>query len=544
MLSRPCGAPAALLHASSPGSPARILRLSPVVLGLVVLCLAAPGLWMPTGAAAQTGIADARPVTGKAGIGPDSVSPIATEEFRGRREALAEAVGHGLVLAVGSAAPAFDYLPFVQNAEFRYLTGFTETDAALLLEVEDGRVARELLFVNDRDPAVETWEGYRIGPEGAPAATGIEGRSVAELGGALTEAVRRSGAEEVLVSGGWAPEAPVLGDVTQRVQGLLQGMPDLGVRSLTGVTNRLRETKSDAELDLLRMAVAMTSAAHLEVMSLVRPGLAEFEVQALVEHTFRRYGAEGPAFESIVGSGPNATILHYNSNDRFMEDGDLLLVDMGASYRGYAADITRTVPVNGRFGEAQREVYQLVLDAQRAAEEMAGPGVPVAALDSEIVRVLEEGLVALGLVESVGATWEDASGALVPQVRLWYMHGLGHGIGLNVHDPWPEVLGPGTAFTIEPGIYVRPNLFTEVIPDTPRNRELREAVGEAFERHAGIGVRIEDDYIVTDDGLEWISPVPREIEDIEAFMAEGRTVPLPRRDDWVEWFRGMPGGGR
>ncbi|TVP78034.1 MAG: aminopeptidase P family protein [Gemmatimonadales bacterium] len=520
----------------SPTSPRRRDAL-PLPLPVALFLVLGLALLWAQPAHAQTGIGASGVFTEKEALGPDGVVPVSLEEFAHRRARLAEAVGDGVVLGMGTVAPPHDYIPFFQNASFRYLTGVTEPDAALLMEVAGGEVVSEVLLVNPRDPETETWEGYRMGPLGTREAAGLDGRSVGELAPALAEALERTGADQVLVVGPYAPGGTVRNDVTQRVDALLKGHPGVEARNASALTDRLREIKSDAEMDLLRMATAITSAAHLEVMSLVRPGLNEFEVQALLEHTFRRYGAERPAFASIVGSGPNSTILHYNTNDRHMEDGEVLLVDIGASYGGYAADITRTIPVNGRFSPEQREIYQLVLDAQRAAEEMAGPGVPVARLNAEAARVLEEGLVALGLVEEMGATYEDAAGRSRSQLTLFYMHGLGHGIGLDVHDPWPTVLEPGTAFTIEPGIYVRPNLFSEVLPDTPRNRELGEAIGEAFQRYVNIGVRIEDDYLVTEDGLEWLSPVPREIEEIEAFMAGDRSVPLPRRDDWVEWYR-------
>jgi Xaa-Pro aminopeptidase len=315
------------------------------------------------------------------------------------------------------------------------------------------------------------------------------------------------------------------------------------VGPVTGMVNQLRQLKSEAELDLLRKATAITVEAHREVMAAVEPGMNEFEIQALVEYTFRRYGSERPAFASIVGSGPNSTILHYNQNDRFMEDGDILLVDIGASYGGYAADITRTMPVNGRFSPEQREIYQLVRDAQAAAEELAGPGVHRDDLSRAAALVLARGLAELGLIEAPDATFEcEQRGRMgeCPQLILYYMHGLGHGIGLDVHDPWPPVLEPGTAFTIEPGVYVRPNLFTEVIPDTRRNRRMMEAIGPAYETYRNIGVRIEDDYLVTEEGLEWISPAPREIDEIEELMARRWAGPAERNEEWVEWFRRRP----
>jgi len=465
---------------------------------------------------------------------------ITNQEYAERREALAAQLEEGLVLAVGSAAPPQDYIPFHQNSPFRYLTGFTEPDAALVMEVREGRIAWEILLVNPRDPATETWEGYRVGPEGAREATGIEGRSVEELGHVMDSLLAATEVQELQVVGAYDPDAAIRNDVTQRVEALVRGHDGLQVS--TGPNpylTTLRGVKSEAELELLRKTTAITVEAHRQMMQAVQPGMNEFEIQALVEYTFRRYGSERPAFASIVGSGPNSTILHYNQNDRFMADGDVLLVDIGAGYGGYAADITRTVPVNGTFSEAQREIYELVLEAQAAAEAMARPGVHFGQMAQAAADVLARGLTELGLIEAPDATFEGENGQEIPQLRLFYMHGLGHGIGLDVHDPWPPILEPGVAFTIEPGVYVRPNLFDEVIPDTPRNRELMEAIRPAYERYVNIGVRIEDDYIVTEDGLEWISPAPRQVADIEALMAQPWDGPAERDPEWVEWYRQM-----
>ncbi len=472
--------------------------------------------------------------------GTSLAAQITDQEYAERRGALAAVTGEGVILAMGSAAPPQDYIPFHQNSPFRYLTGFTEPDAALLMEVREGEVAWEALFVNPRDPATETWEGYRVGPEGAREATGIQGRSVEELQQALDSLVAAAGARELQVVGAYDPDAAIRNDVTQRVEHLVEGHDNLQVSTApNGHITTLRGVKSEAELELLRKTTAITVEAHREVMRAVQPGMNEFEIQALVEYTFRRYGSERPAFASIVGSGPNSTILHYNQNDRFMEEGDVLLVDIGSGYGGYAADITRTIPVSGTFSEPQREIYQLVRDAQAAAEELAEPGVHFGQIAQAAAEVLARGLAELGLIESPDATYEGEDGQEIPQLRLFYMHGLGHGIGLDVHDPWPPVLEPGVAFTIEPGVYVRRNLFDEVIPDTPRNRALMEAIRPAYERYENIGVRIEDDYIVTEEGLERISPVPREVDEIEALMAEPWDGPAPRNQEWVEWYRLM-----
>ena len=464
---------------------------------------------------------------------------IPIEEYARRRGALAAEVDDGLILAVGSVQPPEDYINFYQNSPFRYLTGLLEPDAALVVLAQGGENVWERLFVNPRSPAEETWEGYRIGPEGTIRATGVPGRSTGELPAVLDSLVDE-GWDEIHVATSYDATASIRNDVTQRVDRLLEAHTDARMRIVAPTVNELRAVKSDAELDLLRRAAAITTQAQREFMGAATPGMNEFELQAVIEHTFRRYGAERPAFATIVGSGPNSTVLHYNANDRFTEEGDVVVVDIGASYGGYAADITRTVPASGRFGPEQREIYQLVRDAQAVAEEMAEPGVSRDAMGRAAAEVLAEGLAELGLIESPFASFEDELGRELPQYFLYYMHGLSHGLGLDVHDPWPAVMEPGVALTIEPGIYVRPNLFTEVIPDTPANRAMRAAIRPAFEHYAGIGVRIEDDYIITATGVERISLAPREIEEIEALMAEPWSAPEPRNPEWVEWYRAMP----
>jgi Xaa-Pro aminopeptidase len=465
----------------------------------------------------------------------DLGAQITIEEHAERRAALAERVGDGLIVAMGNAAPPQDYIPFFQNSLFRYLTGFTEPDAALVMVVEEGRTV-EVLFVNPRDPAYETWSGIRMGPDASLARTGIPGRDVADFESVVDSLLAFH--DEVRVVGPFQPGAVIQNDVTQRLNRIVDRREDVSLRPVNAQVNALRAIKSEAELALLRRAVAITVDAHREALARLAPGRNEFELQAAIEGTFRRYGAERPAFASIVGSGPNSTILHYNANDRFMEDGDVVVIDIGASYGGYAADVTRTYPVNGRFSPAQRTIYQLVRDAQAAAEAMAAPGVSMGAMNAAAVRVLAQGLAREGLIESPEATYQTASGGAAPQYSLFYMHGLGHGIGLDVHDPNPQPLAPGAAFSIEPGIYVRPNLLTEVVPDTEENRRMIDRVRPAVERFSGIGVRIEDDFILTDTGLERVSMAPREIDEIEAALSTPRAE-TGRRTEWVEWYRRM-----
>jgi len=318
------------------------------------------------------------------------------------------------------------------------------------------------------------------------------------------------------------------------------------VKSANSAVLQLRRVKTDAELDLIRKAVAITVDAEREAMRWIEPGQNEFETQALIEYTFRRNGADRPSFSTIVGSGPNSTTLHYNADDRFFGDGDVVVMDIGASYRGYSADVTRTVPVSGKFSADQRAVYQAVRDVQATGERQAKLNAPGHIMSDSANVAMDAALTRLGLIESPGATFDcDMSGQRQCSQRfLYYMHGLGHGIGLDVHDPGAAGGGgggamnltPGSAFTIEPGIYVRENLL-DIIPRTTRNLAMIEKIRPAVLRYRNIGVRIEDDYIMTSAGLEWVSRAPREINEIEALMREPWKGPAPRDKAKVEWYR-------
>lgn len=500
---------------------------------LLALTACAPGV--ATRPAASPPVAPP-PVTST----PPPAAPIAPAEYAGRRAELAAEMGEGVLIAFGSPPPEADYLPFAQNSPFRYLTGITEPGAALVIIKEDETV-QENLFVLARDPAREVWEGERLGAEGAEALTGIPTRRVGELfpvlDSVLDTAARLYTVIDLPEGGQW-----VLTREQQIIARLSQQHPGVGVIPLAGELSRIRAGKSPAELDLLRRSIYITALAQRAAMRTIEPGMNEFEVEALIEYTFRRHGAERPSFATIVGSGPNATTLHYNADDRFMQAGDMVVMDIGASYRGYAADITRTVPVNGTFSPAQEAIYEIVLAAQKAAEEVVRPGVTSQEWTAAANRVLAEGLARLGLVESPGATYDCENEQLTnqcPQYRLFYMHGLGHGIGLDVHDPDLSYYGPfdvGSAFTIEPGIYVRGDVF-DYLPDTPENRAMIERLRPAVEQYRNIGVRIEDDYFVTPAGVERVSAgAPREIEEIEALMAR-ESVGGERRPEIVEWYR-------
>jgi Xaa-Pro aminopeptidase len=468
------------------------------------------------------------------------------QEYRQRREALVSRLPDGVLLAIGAPEPRHDYLPFFQEPSFYYLTGFREPAAALVM-VKRGGLVSTTMFVQPRIPAQEVWSGARLGMEGVARLMGTGARPVSQLRSAV-DSLLGAGLPLHVVGDVRAtePEAEggrILSADEQFVESLRRKHPGLRVQVATGIVEQLRGTKSPAELAFIRQAVDITVRAHTEALRALEPGMNEFELQALIEYTFRRNGADRPAFASIVGSGPNSTTLHYNANDRFIEPGDLVVMDVGASYKGYSADVTRTLPANGTFSSEQRAIYQIVRDAQAAAERQAQVGAQAQRMSDAASATLAAGLTRLELIESPSARYDcDIAGGRreCPQLMLYYMHGLGHGIGLEVHDPdqyyFTRVIDRGSAFTLEPGVYVRANVL-EVLPDTPRNRALVARLRPAVERYKNIGVRIEDDYIVTERGVEWISRAPREIAEIEQLMRGRYEGPMGRDAALVERYR-------
>ena len=471
-------------------------------------------------------------------------SQFPASEYAQRRTALLAQLPECFIVALGAHEPAQDYLAFYQAPAFTYLTGYLEPDAALVM-TKSSNGATSTLFVEPRVPAREVWVGARLGVAGAEQRTGVSARGIDDLAKVI-DSLAATGLPMYVVGEFGADEGGDHASLTpdqQFVVALKREHPTLVVRDATSNVRQLRGTKSAGELALIRQSAEITARAERAAMQALSPGMNEFEIQALIEYVFRRNGAERPSFASIVGSGPNATTLHYNADDRFIEKGEVVVLDIGASYKGYASDVTRTIPASGTYSPDQRAIYQIVRDAQAAAERQATLGAYAHLMSDSATMVLAGGLTRLGLIESPSATYDcDFGGqtAQCPQHEMFYMHGLGHGIGLEVHDPeqfdYSLRIAPGSAFTIEPGIYVRSDVL-DVLPPTPRNRALAARLRPAVDRYRNIGVRIEDDYIATPTGVEWISRAPRELAEIEAIMKVPRSTIVPRDSLLVDRYK-------
>lgn len=455
---------------------------------------------------------------------------IAPEEYAARRDSLAAHLGDGVVIAFGAPAPA-GVERQAQLPAFRWLTGFLEPDAALVLALRGGH-ARGTLFTQPRDPRRALYDGFPPDSATVSRATGLAARSIAALA-PLVDSLAATGQRLFTLrdyAGNDYAESDSLTRGVAFMRAFASRHPGLEVRDAHPTTDSLRARKSPVELALLRRAIDVTVAAQREAMGAIRPGAWEYQIDALFADAFRRTGGDGPAFGSIVGSGPNSTQYHYEANNRQMRAGDVVVMDVGAGWGGYAADVTRTVPVSGRFTPEQRAIYQIVREAQRAAERVAGPGASYQAWRDSARAVVARGVARLGLTEGVDATfdppWADQcrlEAVRCTQAFLYMAHGLGHGIGLEVHDPphpWKDTgtFAAGDVFTIEPGVYVSTRLL-DILPDTPRNRAMIAKVRAAVARYDNIGIRIEDDYAITPTGVEWLSRAPREPAEIESAMA-------------------------
>lgn len=435
-------------------------------------------------------------------------APIRTSEYVRRRRQLMKLAGEDAILILPAAAERIrnrdSTYPYRQDSDFWYLSGFNEPEAVLVL-IPGRSHGEALLFCRERDAEREAWDGPRAGPEGAVEAFGFD-------------------------------DAYPIGDIDDILPGLIEGRSRVFYHfgrevefdlKLIGWVNRVRAQirhgaesphefmelghllheqrlfKSAAELKLMRHSAAIAAEAHVRAIQATRPGLYEYAIEAELLHGFRRHGAV-PSYEPIVGGGVNACVLHYRANSAALKPGDLLLIDAGAEYEGYASDITRTFPVSATYSREQRALYELVLAAQDAAIKAVRPGNSWIDPHEAAVEVLTEGLLSLGLLRgTLKQCIADES------YRRFYMHKTGHWLGLDVHDVGDYRIGgeyrllePGMVLTIEPGLYIAPG--SKGVPT----------------KWQGIGIRIEDDVVVTAHGNEVLTGgVPKDVEAIEALRA-------------------------
>ncbi len=398
-----------------------------------------------------------------------------------------------------------------QESNFYYLSGFEEPESILLL-VQSPERPRFVLFVQKRDSRVEAYEGPRSGVEGAQSRFNADTAFyVDDFEKMIHRFVPRDAT--LYYTFGINPRMDDLitkAFVQRRNSG---NWPIIDPAPLVAEM-RLIKTRGDLQTGLER-AIEISAQAHREAIRSIHPGMYEYEVQAIFEYVFRKNGSPRDAYPCIVGSGPNSSVLHYSANTRMMKDGDVVVMDCGAEYGYYAADISRTVPVNGTFSKEQRALYQLVLDAQTAAMNAVRPGLVKSALDTIINRVLGNGLVRLGLIKEAR------------DFRVYTRHGYSHWLGLDVHDVGGYTVGgasrrlePGMVFTLEPGIYVSPGIF-DAMKRSGYTEEEVERLRPVVASYMNIGIRIEDDVLVTEDGFRHLSAsAPREVDAIERLMKE------------------------
>ena len=466
-----------------------------------------------------------------------AAAQIPQQEYAARRDSLAAKIGDGLVVAFGGRTPVSDFGPFFQLPDFRYLTNYNEPDGVLVMQVKGGK-AQSTLFITPAGARQAFYYGRRPDSLTVVTTLGMQARSAGVLEAVIDS--MSAGVKTVFTVADFAAADFATQDSLTRGQQwerrFAAAHPALTMRDAHPYIYLVRAKKSAAELALIRKAAEISSEGHRAAMRL-QGATKEYELQAAIEYEFMRGGGARPSYGSIVGSGIRGTQLHYMRNRGDLKPGELVVIDAATEYEGYAADVTRSIPVSGTYTPEQREMYQLVLDAQLAAERNSRVGMSSIAAQDSSEDVRARGLAKLGLIESVDASidmpWRtDCVNAprSCRQAMFWMIHGISHGIGLAVHDPAQFYSGKrtfqiGDSFTIEPGIYISTAML-DALPDTPKNRAFIAKVKTAVLRYQNTGVRIEDDYIVTDKGTERISNAPREIEEIEALMKRN-SRPIP-----------------
>ena len=493
-------------------------------------------------------------------------------ELAKRRQETMKRMGDKAMMVLFSTEPRIytfdvDY-HYRQENNLYYLTGINQDGAALVL-IPGAKKTREILFVPERDPRRETWPGHMPSNDEARKRSGIQEiwdlkllnsflatlapraeAAIAKRGPApkpsaelvsqwqtefqtFAEAVKNDQSEIYLLT----PPARDLREYRQEhefAENLKAANAGLKIKTAHPIFAELRLVKSPWEIKLLQHAADITSEAFHRVFAVASAGMFEYEIQAEFEYTFKRRGADIWGYPCIVGAGANATTLHYITNQEKLADDSLLLMDCAAEFDHYTADITRTLPINGKFTKEQADIYRIVYEAQTASINRVRAGNIVGnvfdqasntkSVQGVTAEVIKDGLFKLGLITS-----KDNN-----EFRTWYMHGSSHWIGMNVHDvgDYRTPLAPGMVLTVEPGIYIRPDAL-DWLPKTPENERFIKAVRPAFEKYKGIGVRIEDDILVTTgDPVNMSASIPRKLEDVEATM--GRLKQELRRSGWPQ----------
>jgi Xaa-Pro aminopeptidase len=466
-------------------------------------------------------------------------------ELAKRRQQVAERMGKNSMLILFSAEPRIytndvDYV-FRQENNLYYLTMLKQQGATLVLLPGNGGVT-EFLFLPRRNPQREAWDGKMYSVAEAQQISGVKNVFLNDEFKKFLDAVK---SKQPFVSASGATIAPA---ATENLYLLLPGgeMDANGMREFRQEHNfakelqtaqaykvqnaqtifaDLRHLKSPYELKILQHAIDISTEAHMRAMATGGRAKMEYEVQAEIEYIFRKRNADFWGYPSIVGCGPNATTLHYNESQSAVRPGELLLMDVGAEYEHYTADITRTFPISGKFSKEQAEIYQIVYDSQEAVGRATKPGATFQELSKASEEVIKNGLARLGLIQAPNATLKiplpNGQTREVPQFRLWAIHGLGHWLGMNVHDvgDYGKPLAAGMVFTNEPGIYIRADAL-DYLPETPETKEFLTKIRPVYERYKNIGVRIEDDLLVTASGVEWMTKnLPRKIDEVESFIA-------------------------
>jgi len=504
-------------------------------------------------AAGSSSAADGR-VWKTAGPPPESWQRDRVADLASHRKAVRDQLGKKAILILYAAEPRnyagdVDW-PYRQENDFFYLTGITQPGSTLVL-LPGAEKIREILFMPPSNPAQENWTGHILTADEGRQISGIQDvwdarnfdalltalipqakdvlpSATAKSAPAIPVDVSKEFAKtidavsdesvELYLLGGASPEYRREVEFTKK---LAAADPALTIKNPAPMFDNLRAVKSAREIDLLKHAVDITAEGFQRAYAVGAPGTPEYEIQAQFEFTFLRRNAHW-GYPCIVASGVNATTLHYETNKDTMKAGDLLLMDDAAEFDGYSVDVTRTIPVSGKYSKEQADIYRLVWAGQRAGIESALPGKTNADIKAAADKVMAEGLVKLGLMTDVSSK---------QQLKVWFNHGISHGIGLNVHDPGRREFQPGMAITMEPGIYIRPDALDN-LPKTAENETFIATVKAAFEKYKGIGVRIEDDVLVTNGKPQVLSgAIPSKLEDVETSIAQLRkalkTTPLP-----------------